>query len=853
MPTRNELLTAALKAIIAGANTSAFVKIPATFIAELAALSKEKLNGLDSTPSDKFEELLMQSELSTANAALAAVDAEQIKALVAELNRLSTDKLDALTKLTQTQYDAVMGELHAIHGDTKEIKAGVNELLKRGREAKPDIISILESRTINRIKAEINSKKYIPDIFIEIDEIKDKARLFCNPTLFIHKIVDELFSLDFFWINRLLKKIGLPEIFVDASAKSEINENCSDLYKIIAIIEAELSRITSIFSCLQDRKYLENNVDKSKHYILKEIYIGNSSHDFIHYTIANIKKKIKIALANVLILTSKAGQGKTNLICNLADGFLLKRGIPCFYCTGKELSMAESQSDIASFIIQSIYCNDTESFRDFLHKVNEHVKEKNTYLIILIDGINEHRNIGAFSLALEQFIEQCLPYSNIKILLTCRSEYFDTRFTNLMQSSFADRSVIESEIFNEMGDISRNRLLNGYLRYFKIKCPMSHRVEASLKKDPLLLRMFCEAYGNHLASKPISVPRLLSINRNQIVRKYLEKKLDALSQKNITKRGFLVGNKHPYQSIIYLIIEWMIDNRRFNNVPIDVFVDNNFEILSELLGEDIIIRQDLIRGNLSSSEVYNFTYDFVRDFLVSDYLINKVLPKNRNDFLTIVKEISTSQNSVAEGLQEALFFASRHNEKVESTISKLEWYEDTLVHFIFDLNDDEIRDSELELIKERCLNNNPYAKYIVCSLIPKYDVNLYKKLNITTLFDIFDSMDDYFYQSLLKSTFESHSSRYPEAYYPIDNLVKQIRCVIFSDKEGWIPDYSQLARLLLYLWLTPNMNYDMPAQITFKKFSELRPQIARTLCREHIHNNRKGFNEYDYGYLFGEK
>ena len=78
MENRQGLLNAALKALLAGAETSTWVKIPATFIAELASLPKDQRQALDPTlPDDQFQQLLTQSKLSTGNAALAA--AQQIK------------------------------------------------------------------------------------------------------------------------------------------------------------------------------------------------------------------------------------------------------------------------------------------------------------------------------------------------------------------------------------------------------------------------------------------------------------------------------------------------------------------------------------------------------------------------------------------------------------------------------------------------------------------------------------------------------------------------------------------------------------------------------------------------------
>jgi len=69
MVEHKDILNATLKALLAGAEVSALLKIPITFISELISLSRDKRDTLDTTlPSEQFEDLLTQSELSTTNA-----------------------------------------------------------------------------------------------------------------------------------------------------------------------------------------------------------------------------------------------------------------------------------------------------------------------------------------------------------------------------------------------------------------------------------------------------------------------------------------------------------------------------------------------------------------------------------------------------------------------------------------------------------------------------------------------------------------------------------------------------------------------------------------------------------------
>jgi len=167
MAKRKDILNAALKALLAGAEASAWVKIPATFIAEIASLPKDKQDALDKAPADKFAELLAQAELSTTNAALAAVGTEQIKVLVSNLARLSAEQSNVLTKLTQNQYEETVNRLIAIHKNTEEIKTGIEKNHRQTQRKLDEIIGRLDPGITK------DTKLAIEKIFLNILHKKD--------------------------------------------------------------------------------------------------------------------------------------------------------------------------------------------------------------------------------------------------------------------------------------------------------------------------------------------------------------------------------------------------------------------------------------------------------------------------------------------------------------------------------------------------------------------------------------------------------------------------------------------------------------------------------------------------------
>ncbi len=129
MANNKQILNAILKALLAGANTSAWVKIPATLIVEIAAIPKEKREVLvDTSKTQQFKELLDQEKISSLNSAYAAANTEQIKTLLCNLNKLSIDQTNELTHLTQDLFNELIESIDGIGTTAKKTNALVKEI-----------------------------------------------------------------------------------------------------------------------------------------------------------------------------------------------------------------------------------------------------------------------------------------------------------------------------------------------------------------------------------------------------------------------------------------------------------------------------------------------------------------------------------------------------------------------------------------------------------------------------------------------------------------------------------------------------------------------------------------------------
>ena len=128
---RKKILHASLKALIAGAETSGFIKIPAVFISELASLPISQQETLGAIPQDEFNELLTQIELATLNSAVSAANTEQIKALV----QILTDKVGALA----TELKDHRGDLDWVKMSNTANKYLSKQIIRQSYNASEDV------------------------------------------------------------------------------------------------------------------------------------------------------------------------------------------------------------------------------------------------------------------------------------------------------------------------------------------------------------------------------------------------------------------------------------------------------------------------------------------------------------------------------------------------------------------------------------------------------------------------------------------------------------------------------------------------------------------------------------------
>lgn len=721
------------------------------------------------------------------------------------------------------------------------------------------VSELINKHLAKQLAREKNSKKYIPDIFVEVADVKDSARYFAHPVLFFQKIVDEVNRLNLEEVNVFLQKVSLQPIEPYWQFPTSSDINISNLERHIVTLRESLSKLKDELSPYASR-WIETKTEKTitapkdKAYVYEHMqYKLNSVSASVIWRIRDLLKNLEFMSARVVLVIARAGQGKTNFVCDFAERSLLKRGIPCLFFAGREFNHTDPER-IDVYFYKSVFGDRFSNLDEALINLNEFAAQLGKFIIIVIDGINEHKDIQSFSHHLERLTERVLEYPYIKLIFTCRLEYFEERFSNFKTSSFIDRTQFVDNLDRHMDEMHKDQMVTRYFRFFNITFPyISNRAGEVLENDTLLLRMFCEAYGDVNAEEPIRLPQIVDIYREKVFREYLQRKIEGASEFEQDTSRVRVAPGNAYRQALRQITQIMVDRKQFSDIPIADLTAQYHDAIGALLGEDVIVRKDLVSVSDvldDKVEAINFTFDEFRDFLLANHLVNVVFRQDRSNFEEVVDEIVAPNSPVAEGIRTYLFFASKQptGRDVHEVIESKEWYREIFIKSIFSVEEEFINKDDFDEIKTRFYENKRNASWIIRMLTLRWKSSFYLKLNISLLFEILNDLTEPSYDKLVLPSFSRFGVHGFDGNrsWDIGSLSSQLRRLLDDDSfvNGDAAEMTNLMELLIYLFpIWEEETYSTPAFDAFTKFTDLKPKVAVTLLRKHTAAKHTGIRE----------
>lgn len=662
-------------------------------------------------------------------------------------------------------------------------------------------ISALNAQVQRQLKKQLNTTKYLPNTFIETGNHKDHLRYLCDPLFYINKCFHEIAILDFRLLNKQLIKEGQSEFVLDWDKKSESLKNID------------------ISNCTATLSHWINDLSNKKKEIKDLITKNRSLTSTFEYKFTDRIEDLNYFISKISLITETAGQGKTNFICDFVDNFLSKRDIPTVFLTGSEIN----ESNIRKGILHSIFPDkDSIEFAEFLEIIKKYCLDNKVYFIIIIDGINENRDTNVLSKTLEQFLGEIIEHEFIRVVLTCRTDYFEHNFNNIVVSSFKDEIVQTNSLLQRrVDDEIKEKLLATYFHHFNIKYKtMSRDANEKLVSNFLLLRIFSETYQNE------NFDFIDDIYKEELFENYFNLKTNEINSRYSGQSTSSQINSFDIKEFLSKVIQYMIETKQYVNIPLDkvLVLKDDKELYIKFLDENILIKRDPVQDEIFGlSEVVNFTFDEFRDFLISKYLIKVTYKQSRSKFIDFLNDQLNENTPILEGCSTFLFFVSRRNESEDLTgiIKEQPWYDHVFTRNIFKVKDENISEDDIEVLKSQLIARNAYSNTIIWSLIKRYDTEFYNNLNINTLIDLLITLNDNDFHDVFNSSFHRTENRF--GHLDQKHIIESFEPILADNNFHEKPRYHGLFEILIYMF---DSGYGWLASRTYERYAFKYPEQA---------------------------
>ena len=323
---------------------------------------------------------------------------------------------------------------------------------------------------------------------------------------------------------------------------------------------------------------------------------------------------------SMLLLIDRAGSGKTNLLCHLAN--TLSQEIPILLFFGKE-SIADAHS-LKDWVLRELkQCiGSTSSSWDsddaLIEAVDRLVGTHGAFIYLLIDGINENRDIHLMERAIGAFLAWSEGF-RVKTFVTCRDIYWE--FFQAESWARQLKKTLRGRI-NEFTENEAAAAIPLYLSHFRIDAEVVGDARLACA-HPLILRFFCEAYGAVGEGPEVAMGEVADIRLKEVFDRYLDRKMLQLSK--------ALGLHNPGAIELYLarIARHMLDESRENvlsneieQITGDGDLSSKLSLYLGLLDEDIVIEERPTKS-LALRKI-SFVYEEFMEYVLARHLLASI-------------------------------------------------------------------------------------------------------------------------------------------------------------------------------------------------------------------------------------
>lgn len=431
---------------------------------------------------------------------------------------------------------------------------------------------------------------------------------------------------------------------------------------------------------------------------------GSSSVSTVAERLRSVREALLWLRAGVALVTAGASRGKTNLLCDLAASSLPVWAVPCAFLSARDLEVDAAGHIDDSFA--SVLCarRPTPPLDEILDGLCEAAQAVDRPFILLVDGLNEHRDLARFPKALANLLDRLTAKPGLRVLLACRSEHLAVRFRELLQSFSAAEIARLEEPVRQLSGPQKRLLLDNYFRCFHLDAgALSDSVRERLAEDPLLLRIFCEVEGSR-EGPVLALPPRADIHKARLFAEYVRQRSDLMAR----RQGRAVGVTTSLYSVADAAGALMLERRRFDCVPLSALAGRTSpEALRAVLDEDLLLCTDSPGADdgllLSDPEVVRFAMDEFGDFVLARLIVQWWVGADRAKAVALVAELVEARSPVSEGLARFLFHEARQSDRSEfrAWVEAQAWHDEAFLECVFALAEEQVDQGDAAVAQYR--------------------------------------------------------------------------------------------------------------------------------------------------------
>lgn len=442
--------------------------------------------------------------------------------------------------------------------------------------------------TNKQINHLIKDGKYIPGVFVELNESKEVLRYFIYSKKWRKRLIQNFnFIYDNVYGDILRKAYDTPDMCYRLSRKTSLEK-----------IEKTMK---STFD-------FHNNFSKLDVEFKPEYKESQVLFEILHYPYTDILGYLhrcsKAANSKYFILTGSAGNGKTNLLCSISELLISLKEAVVF------LNARDIEGDVLEFLFYKLKLPETyRKHKDmYLYLVNLLLTIQHKHLFVVVDAINENDS-EEFESKIATFVNKMTGYSRVKVLVSCRNEYYKERFRECLVEK-VDIPAFEFDLKEQHYTlVAINQIIKAYSKYFNYSGNISNTVRNVLSEQLLLLRIFFEV------NKDSNVD-VFSIRKHEIYAQYIE----------VVKHN----NGEYIVRVLDAIADFMIENENYDEISLSDLekIGITSDEIKKTVDSSILLSKKLIfhEGTIAinENEVLYFVFDEMRDY----YIARRILLRN---------------------------------------------------------------------------------------------------------------------------------------------------------------------------------------------------------------------------------